>query len=526
MSLPTTPYSVEGTTSENAFSMAFHALRQGEELAYWTPPALFVVTPKCLDDMIVPEVVIGIGTVNNNRRFFYFESLYDEFLARGGDDVNVLKSFIKALAFRRCRSVELTSLTSIFNKLFRHPQLDLEDWEDIASIVSDMNSKPLVDELVIHSKMATRQHRPCFYSHLMRFAAEQLETPCFSLALSIVDAINATGATWTEATMYHLLGAFCRIKDNMPYATILHIVTEWRDARLREDSGHSVPSVNGGVAVQQSINRDACFQQSIDVPRERAADSPFPTSIMSRILSLTERALGSDVAYAQAIMAVLGDRAAWDRCIQLVEASYEFEPPPTDAPFTFYLIDLLSVDVPALGKPQHGSCYTITFSSLRAMCERSELHQDTHSLFTSKLIPVRKLFRQFPKNIVVVPPEIEIALRIGSTEAVDDVPTSPAPFSHICPRCVMTTVPPHSCCAGEQLNAVHDCGLPSVLPSNGGAAQLSYFAKCGMSIHCQIGRSLMVVTSNAAVIQDLRPLSQRFASSWFSICDQAVVRRQ
>jgi hypothetical protein len=517
MSLPTTPYSLEGTTSrKTSFAAAVHALCQGEALAHWAPPAPFVVTPKCLDDMIVPEVVIGVGTVNNNRRFFYFESLYDEFLARGGDEVDVLKSFIKALAFRRCRSVELTSLTSILNKIFRNPLLDLEDWEDLAGIVSDMNSEALVNEFIERSRMATRQHRPCYYSHLMRFAAEQLEAPCFGLVMAVVDAINATGATWTEATMYHLLGAFCRIKDNMPYETILHLVAAWRDARLREDEERPTHSNDTRESSKSPV--------SINVKGEHVSDSPFPTSMMSRVLSLCERALGADVGHAKAIMDLMGNRESWDRCISVVGASYEFERPPLHEPWAFYLIDPLTIDVKLLGEPLPSSHYVFMFSALRALCEKAQLHGEAHYMHSAKLQPIRDLFRTFPTRIVVLPPEIELALRVGGIDECEAVPT-PAYFSHICPRCVMSTVPAHSYCVGVDVHQqAHDCGLPHVLPSNGGVSLLAYFVKCSMNLHCQPGRSLMVVTTNTQVIKELMPLTLRFSSSWFSICDQIVVQ--
>ncbi|CUG86037.1 Hypothetical protein, putative [Bodo saltans] len=460
------------------------------QLSCWTPPAHFVLTPTTNGE-IVPEVVIGIGTITNNHRFFYFEWLYNEFLARGGDDCNVLKYFIKALAFRRCRSVQLSSLTSIFNKLFRHPLLDLEDWEDIASIVSDMNSKALVDELIIHSKMATRQHRPCFYSHLMRFATEQMSAPCFTLVMSIVNAINTTGATWTEATMYHLLGAFCRIKDHMPYATILHLVTAWRDARLREDDA--------------------------DI-----SASPFSVTLMSRILSLTERALGPDLPLAVKIMDLMGSRGEWNQCISIVEASYEYIPPPPNEPWWFYVIDAVSVDVQKLAtEPPSPFCiYVVPFSTLRAICESAAFHPDTHNVFTTKLYPLRELFQRFPTQIVVGPPEIELAMRVGGFDKHELIPDAVA--GHICPRCVLSSAPRTVFGAAFSVVGVetHECGLPSVLPADNGASQIVHFARCGMGLHSQIGRTLRVVTTNKFIVSELTPLTLRFASSWFDICDR------
>jgi hypothetical protein len=509
MSQPTTPYADGGS---DLFTSALHAMHQADALAAWTLPARFAITPDT-NGHIVPDLVNAVGTATNNRRFFYFEGLYNEFLARGGDEVDVLKSFIRALTFRRCRSVEL--LTSILNKIFRNPLLDLEDWEDLAGIVSDMNSEALVNEFIERSRMATRQHRPCYYSHLMRFAAEQLEAPCFGLVMAVVDAINATGATWTEATMYHLLGAFCRIKDNMPYETILHLVAAWRDARLREDEERPTHSSDTRESSKSPV--------SINVKGEHVSDSPFPTSMMSRVLSLCERALGADVGHAKAIMDLMGNRESWDRCISVVEASYEYAPPPEDENWTFYLVDPLSIDVTLLGEPQPACYYIIPFSTLRAMCERAELHQETHTLYTSKLLPIRKLFREFPTRIVVTPAEIELALRAGYAEV--HVPASTA-FANICPRCINPMAPAHSYLYGSDIAySVHNCGLPSCIPANlSGVAQLIHLAKCAM-VRVQPHRCIVVLSSNAQVIKELTPLTHRFSSSWFGICDHVVVVR-
>ncbi|CUG86039.1 Hypothetical protein, putative [Bodo saltans] len=554
MSLPTTPYASDGGSGD-LFSSALHHMHQADTLAGWKLPARFALTPDTNGHkFIVPELVNAVGTATNNKRFFYFEGLYNEipctrgrrgggseklyprpyvstlpqrgvadanshenyfeglyneFLARGGDEVEVLKSFIRALTFRRCRSVEL--LTPILTKIFRNPLLDAEDWEDLASIVADMNSATLLRQFVEASQMGTRQHRPCFYSHLMRFSAEQMSTPCFTLVMGIVDAINATGATWTESTMYHMLGAFCRIKDNMPYETILHIVREWRDARLHEDTD----SINNDRAATKSPTT-----ASIVVKGEHVADCPFPTSIMSRILSLCERALGADVPTAKAIMDLMGNRATWDRCISIVEASYEYAPPPEDENWTFYLVDPLSIDVKQLGEPQPSCYYIIPFSTLRAMCERAELHQETHSLYTSKLLPIRNLFREFPTHIVVTPPEVELALRAGYAEL--HVPASTA-FANICPRCINSMAPVHSYLYGSDIAySVHNCGLPSCIPANlSGVAQLIHLAKCAM-VRIQPGRCIMVLSSNAQVIKELTPLTHRFSSTWFGICDRII----
>ncbi|CUG86035.1 GPI-anchored surface protein, putative [Bodo saltans] len=514
MTFPTSPFVSEGAVEQ--FHVIVQSLHQSDTLANWAPPIAFSVTPSCSRaGDIVPELVVAVGTATNNKRFFYFESLYDEFIVRGGEDVAVLKCFIKALTFRRCRSMEL--LASVLSKIFRNPLLDAEDWEDLASIVADLNSKSIALELMERSKMGTRKQRPCFYSHLMRFAAEQLSIPCFKLVMSIVDAINATGATWTEATMYHLLGAFCRIKNNMPYETILHIVTEWRDARLREDAERQPTPSSSSRRASKSPTTSAA------VKGEHVPDSPFPTSILSRLLSLCERALGADVVHAKAIMDLLGNRQSWDRCISVVEASYEFERPPLHEPWSFYLIDPLTIDVKLLGEPRPSSHYVFMFSALRALCERAQMHGEGHYIHSAKLQPIRTLFRTYPTRIVVLPPEIELALRVGGIDECEPSPT-PSYFSHICPRCVSSTVPAHSYCVGMEVhNQVHDCGLPSVLPSNGGVSLLTYFVKCSMNLHCQPGRSLLVVTTNNQVIKELMPLTLRFSSSWFSICDQIVV---
>lgn len=499
MSHPSTPYAAgSGNGQQDLFESAILSLHQTEALASWSPPAPFSVTPDT-NGHIVPELVVAVGTATNNRRFFYFESLYDEFLARGGDEVDVLKSFIKALTFRRTKGADL--LASVLKKIFQSALLDAEDWEDLAGIVSDLGSKPLVEELMRHAKIRSVQHRPCFYSHIMRFAAEQLASPDFDLIMTIVDAMGAVRAAWTESSMYHLLGGFCRLKDSMPYETLLHIVRAWCVARTQEDA-----DAMDGVH---------------EAHRGGEEGSPFPTSVMSRIVSLCERALGQDAVHAKALLELLGTRESWGRCIEAVQAPLEFEKPPPSEDCVFYLIDPLSIDVTLLGEPQPRCYYMFLFSTLRALCERATLHQETHNIYTSKIHPIRKLFRAYPCRVAVVPVEIELAIRTGTMESSHGTePCSPSPSTHanICPKCLASTTATPPGDAG----APHECSAPGVLASNGGIAQLIYFAKCAMALHCQVGRSLMVVTTNPTVMKELCPLTQRFSSSWFGICDHVT----
>ncbi|CUG92545.1 Hypothetical protein, putative, partial [Bodo saltans] len=102
MSLSSTPFLNNGA---DLFS-SIH--QQADVLAEWTLPARFALAPDT-NGHIVPELVNALGVATCNRRFFYFEGLYNEFVARGSDEIDVLKSFIRALTFRRCRSVELLS---------------------------------------------------------------------------------------------------------------------------------------------------------------------------------------------------------------------------------------------------------------------------------------------------------------------------------------------------------------------------------------------------------------------------------
>jgi hypothetical protein len=459
-----------------------HAATFTDAFSDWTPPAPFQIVPNT-DGTISAELVHAVGTVTNTQRFQYAERLYDEFCIRGVEDGSVLTSFIKALSFRRCRSV--ATLVPLLTKIFQNPLVSAEDWEDLASIVCDLGSKSLVNQLTTHSMMATRQHRPCYYSHLMRFAAEQLEAPCFGLVMAVVDAINATGATWTEATMYHLLGAFCRIKDNMPYETILHLVAAWRDARLREDSG--------------------CV---------------FPTLIMSRVLSLCERALGPDIVTARAIMDVMGNREEWNRCIAIFGTLHDYVPPPAGVKRTVFLIDPSTIDVSTLGDLPDADCYyAMSFSSLRVVCERAELLPDSHRLITSILTPIRHFFCRFTTHAVVTPPDVELAFRVGGFDELTK--NVRCHFDHMCPKCVCLKVPLSSV-YGKGFSivknvAAHECGLPSVLPSSN-ASVFSYLVKSGSTLHSELVKSVKVLTSNKAIINELQPLTDKYAPSWFKVC--------
>ncbi|CUG92544.1 Hypothetical protein, putative [Bodo saltans] len=334
--------------------------------------------------------------------------------------------------------------------------------------------------------MATRQHRPCFYSHLMRFAAEQLEAPCLSLAMVVVDAMNATGATWTEATMYHLLGVFCRIKDHMPYATILHLVTEWRDARLREDGS-----------------------------------STFPTLIMSRVLSLTERALGAaDVATARAIMDVMGGRNDWHRCIEMLGAFYDYVPPPPGDRRDCYAIDPTTIDVSTLSKIEslESKLYSITFSNLRSLCERAEFLSESHRIFTSILLPIRIFLQECNEKTVVVPADIELSFRVG---AVDEKAQVQHNFDHICYKCVALKhkLNLYGHRFTREKSAAHDCGLPNVLPACSPHI-FAHVVKCGLMLYPESMRQIKILTTNKTIINELVPITQQFSSSWFEVCAQ------
>ena len=130
------------------------------------------------------------------------------------------------------------------------------------------------------------------------------------------------------------------------------------------------------------------------------------------------------------------------------------------------------------------------------------------------------MFQAFTAHAVVMPPDVELAFRVGG---VDESAPVQFTFDHMCPKCVSTKAPLSSL-YGRGFTplkeiAAHDCGLPNVLPASN-ASVFAYLVKSGCTLHTEPVKSVKILTSNKTIMKELKPLSDMFAASWFEVCQK------
>lgn len=449
MSHPTSPFSAPVTSN---FGAAMDLLHQASELEDWHPPAPFAQPP--VSDfvnsaLIEKEFVIAVGSATCNSRFHFFESLYEDYLARGVDEPQVRKAFIRALSFRRCKAVEL--LQTLIRRILINRNLDEEDFEMLASLISDLGSRELLNMILRRTKGSLQ--KPSFYSHLICCATEKLDPCDIRLATEIADEMGDAGVEWTNATLFHMINGFAKM-PRVPYDAIDGLV------QLFLDSGHNLE-----------------------------------TSVIGSIIGACERANHvDDLRKAIAIVNKV-PLELQNKCIEVV-GSCDFQRPSGDN-CIYYLVDPLSVDVttlsPSGGDASTGSFFVFPFSVMRSLCEKSSLHPESHVIFTTKILPLRDLFLRFPRQFVVVPPSCELQLRLDALEM--------------------------DLLAGTS-NAQSDADANLSLPVNGGISQIISFAKAATTVCCCVGKNMRVLSSNAALVKELTPLTSKYPSSWFGICEK------
>lgn len=464
---PQLPRPKSGACANSCFSTAVEHLHQSSTLENWTPVAKYAPTPPSIAyTTLMPEMVIAVGSATNNRRFFYFEGLYDEFIVRETDDPAVLKAFIQALTFRRCKAVEL--LQSIIGKILKNSLLDAEDFEDLASLIADLGNRVLLDAIMQRTK--GQRQRAGFYCHLLRCATEQINPPDIRTAIHVVQEMTNVEASWTDATMYYLIGGFAKTK-RISFDAIFRAVQTYQSSVLHRE--------------------EATDDATLTSTHQRRS---FETSTIHQILGACERATGDDVDKALKVLGLIPTDDQW-KCISLVTTHRDFKK-PTDEDCVYFVVDPLSIDLQALldyAVPPK-TYYLFLFSAIRGLCEKAQIYPESHPIFTSKISLLKTLFEAHPSQFIVVPPEIELHIR-GS--------------SFGCSPGSADTTPP-----------LAPAGPAGSLPSNGGVAQIIAFALNAITRGCQVGRSLRVLSSNPVVIRELTPLTTKYPASWFCICDK------
>lgn len=437
--------------------------------------------PNTAEMTLTAEVVIAIGTVTNNKRFFYFEGLYREFVARDGDDRTVVKAFIQALSFRRCKSIEL--LRSLLTQLLRSPLLDDEDLEDLMNIAADLGDRQLVVEVL--SRGAGSLQRAGFYCHAMRAVTQRLHPPDLRLAMQLVDEIGNVGALWVETTLAYFISGCARTLRRVPYDAIFRVLEIYLEHQRQQRS----------------------LERMMDDDPSSGYTELLEGGTINQIVAACERALDDDVPRAKRLLDLIPEADRWSAVKLVVPSFREFMKPELSQRCVFICVDPLSIDLVKLedfaltleGSPSQ--CYFfILYSHVRVLCEQAALVPDDHVVMTTKVLPLRRLVDRHPKIVNIVPPHIQLHMRdVGIT------------FDNSCnfTRSDGTGLTHEG---EEQLG-----GVPA-LPCDGGvAAFVTHMLWVQRRFPPEENRATPVLTANPRIIAGLQPLLATLPKWWFSL---------